>query len=275
MRRALPVAALVLLVGLVAGLMVARPRAGWNPQRSRRVGSQRARHRRRRSSGTRWLQPSTSPASIRRASACARTSPPYAVVSTVRHAGDGSVPDREAAALPRGELRPTRSRQDVSVRTGARLVRAAIDDAQVAGAARPFADHEGRRRRSGPPRSSSCRGPGRVPGLAGRDGIPAPGPGGAAGGGRRVPPAQGRPAPCNAHAPPRPPLEQVLGELAAASRTATPAAGGARWRSWRSSSRPVDEPLSAESRVLAWGPEEPKPEAISDLTSRVRKGVPR
>jgi hypothetical protein len=38
---------------------------------------------------------------------------------------------------------------------------------------------------------------------------------------------------------------------------------------------PLDEPLSFESRVLAWAPQEPAPEAISDLALRVREVVGR
>jgi hypothetical protein len=70
-----------------------------------------------------------------------------------------------------------------------------------------------------------------------------------------------------------PPLERVLRELAAAS---TNGDSGRRRRALEELARelePLDLPLSVESRVLAWGPAEPRTEAISDLTSRVRRSV--
>ena len=67
-----------------------------------------------------------------------------------------------------------------------------------------------------------------------------------------------------------PPLTRVLDELAASCSNGD---SGRRRRALEELARqlePLDEPLSEESRVLAWGPEEPRPEAISDLTSRVK-----
>jgi hypothetical protein len=70
-----------------------------------------------------------------------------------------------------------------------------------------------------------------------------------------------------------PPLERVLRELAAASLNGD---SGRRRRALEELARelePLDLPLSVESRILAWGPGEPQPEAISDLTSRIRTAV--
>jgi hypothetical protein len=69
------------------------------------------------------------------------------------------------------------------------------------------------------------------------------------------------------------PLDQVLAELAA---SCTNGDSGRRRRALEDLARelePLDESLSAESRVLAWGPDEPRAEAISELTSRVRTEV--
>jgi hypothetical protein len=82
---------------------------------------------------------------------------------------------------------------------------------------------------------------------------------------RRIAPAPRRVAP----------LDQVLEELAASCANGD---SGLRRRALEELARelePLNEPLSAESRVLAWGPGEPKPEAISDLTARVRGTVRR
>jgi hypothetical protein len=71
------------------------------------------------------------------------------------------------------------------------------------------------------------------------------------------------------------PLERVLGELAASCSNGD---SGRRRRALEDLARelePLDEPLSEESRVLAWGPDDPRPEAISELTDRVRTEVPR
>jgi hypothetical protein len=71
------------------------------------------------------------------------------------------------------------------------------------------------------------------------------------------------------------PLEQILRELAAASSNGD---SGRRRRALEHLARelePVSEPLSVESRVLAWAPQEPGPEAIADLTSRVEAEVRR
>jgi hypothetical protein len=65
----------------------------------------------------------------------------------------------------------------------------------------------------------------------------------------------------------------VLSELTASSSNGD---SGRRRRALEMLARelePLDQSLSAESRVLAWGPEEPRPQAISDLTARVRKEV--
>jgi hypothetical protein len=72
-----------------------------------------------------------------------------------------------------------------------------------------------------------------------------------------------------------PPLDQALSELAASSSNGD---SGRRRRALDVLARelePLDQSLSAESRVLAWGPDEPHPETISDLTARVRKEVRR
>ena len=71
------------------------------------------------------------------------------------------------------------------------------------------------------------------------------------------------------------PLERILDEL-----TSGRANGdiGRRRRTLEQLARelePLDEPLSFESRVLAWAPQEPEPEAISDLAKRVRTAVGR
>jgi hypothetical protein len=68
------------------------------------------------------------------------------------------------------------------------------------------------------------------------------------------------------------PLERILQELTD---------GGTNGRSRATLEQlarelePLDEPLSFESRVLAWAPQEPEPEAIADLARRVRTVVGR
>ena len=72
---------------------------------------------------------------------------------------------------------------------------------------------------------------------------------------------------------PLPPLERVLAELAASSANGD---SGRRRRALEELARelePLDEPLSVESRVLAWGPDDPRPETVSDLATRVRQEV--
>ena len=72
---------------------------------------------------------------------------------------------------------------------------------------------------------------------------------------------------------PLPPLERALAELSAASENGD---SGRRRRALEELAcqlEPLDEPLSLESRVLAWGPDEPRPETVSDLASRVRQEV--
>ncbi len=69
------------------------------------------------------------------------------------------------------------------------------------------------------------------------------------------------------------PLDAVLQELAAASSNGD---SGRRRKALEQLARelePLDEPLSAESRVLAWSPQDPQPETIADLTGRVRTAV--
>ena len=71
------------------------------------------------------------------------------------------------------------------------------------------------------------------------------------------------------------PLDRILHELAAVS---TNGDSGRRRRALEELARelePLDEPLSAESRVLAWAPADPRPETIADLTDRVRAAVTR
>jgi len=70
-------------------------------------------------------------------------------------------------------------------------------------------------------------------------------------------------------------LDRILHELTAASANGD---SGRRRRALEHLARelePLDETLSAESRVLAWAPEDPRPEAIADLTGRVLGAVPR
>lgn len=67
-----------------------------------------------------------------------------------------------------------------------------------------------------------------------------------------------------------PPLERALVE-AGASVAGDP---GRRRRALEALARelePLDAPLSAESRVLAWAPRDPEPDAIAELTGRVRE----
>jgi hypothetical protein len=71
------------------------------------------------------------------------------------------------------------------------------------------------------------------------------------------------------------PLERILRELAAVSSNGD---SGRRRRALEELARelePLDEPLSAESRVLAWAPTDPNPEAIAELTARVLGAVKR
>ena len=71
------------------------------------------------------------------------------------------------------------------------------------------------------------------------------------------------------------PLERILRELAAVSSNGD---SGRRRRALDELARelePLDEPLSAESRVLAWAPTDPNPETIAELTARVLGTVKR
>jgi hypothetical protein len=72
---------------------------------------------------------------------------------------------------------------------------------------------------------------------------------------------------------PLPPLERVLAELAAASSNGDSGRRRRALEELASELEPLDEPLSVESRVLAWGPDDPRPEAVSDLAARVRQEV--
>ncbi len=71
------------------------------------------------------------------------------------------------------------------------------------------------------------------------------------------------------------PLERILRELAAVSSNGD---SGRRRRALEELARelePLDGSLSAESRVLAWAPTDPKQETIAELTSRVAAAVKR
>jgi hypothetical protein len=68
-------------------------------------------------------------------------------------------------------------------------------------------------------------------------------------------------------------LERILAELASGNGDA-----GRRRRALDELARalePVDESLSTESRALAWAPHDPRPDAVLDLTTRVRAAVAR
>jgi hypothetical protein len=68
-------------------------------------------------------------------------------------------------------------------------------------------------------------------------------------------------------------------ELALAEATASAAGGPVRRRraldALARELEPLDPPLSAESRVLAWAPPDPAADAIIDLAARVRKALAR
>jgi hypothetical protein len=71
------------------------------------------------------------------------------------------------------------------------------------------------------------------------------------------------------------PLERILDELAAASSNGD---SGRRRRALEELARelePFDSSLSAESRVLAWGPEDPRAEAVAELAGRAQTMVRR
>jgi hypothetical protein len=70
-----------------------------------------------------------------------------------------------------------------------------------------------------------------------------------------------------------PPLEQVLGELAASCSNGSSGRRRLALEALARELEPVDRSLSAESRVLAWGPGDPAAATISDLTKRVRTAV--
>jgi hypothetical protein len=72
---------------------------------------------------------------------------------------------------------------------------------------------------------------------------------------------------------PRTPVERILVQLAG---LAVNGDNGHRRSALEELARelePLDEPLSFESRVLAWAPQEPEPDAISDLAQRIRTAV--
>ena len=75
-----------------------------------------------------------------------------------------------------------------------------------------------------------------------------------------------------ARRPETPPLERALAEATASAGSDA----GSRRRALEALARelePLDAPLSAESRVLAWAPGDPRPDAIVELTGRVREAV--
>lgn len=69
---------------------------------------------------------------------------------------------------------------------------------------------------------------------------------------------------------PEPLLDRILAELAAASSNGDSARRRHALEQLARALEPVDGPLSTESRVLAWGRDEPRSDAISELTKRVR-----
>jgi hypothetical protein len=75
--------------------------------------------------------------------------------------------------------------------------------------------------------------------------------------------------------PSAPPLEQVLGELAASCSNGNSARRRRALEALARELEPLDEALSDESRVLAWAPSDPQAATISDLTKRVRTAVRR
>lgn len=69
---------------------------------------------------------------------------------------------------------------------------------------------------------------------------------------------------------PEPLLDRILGELAAASVNGDAARRRHALEQLARALEQVDGSLSTETRVLAWGKDEPQPDAISELTKRVR-----
>jgi hypothetical protein len=69
---------------------------------------------------------------------------------------------------------------------------------------------------------------------------------------------------------PEPLLDRILGELAAASANGDAARRRQALEQLARALEQVDGSLSTETRVLAWGKDEPRAEAISELTKRVR-----
>lgn len=69
---------------------------------------------------------------------------------------------------------------------------------------------------------------------------------------------------------PAPLLDRILAELAAASSNGDSARRRHALEQLARALEPVDGPLSTESRVLAWGRDDPQSDAISELTQRVR-----
>lgn len=80
--------------------------------------------------------------------------------------------------------------------------------------------------------------------------------------GRRLPRTEGSPT-----------LEGILSQLASASSNGDPVRRRRALEQLARELEPLDESLSIESRVLAWSPEDPRPESIADLTGRVQAAV--
>lgn len=71
------------------------------------------------------------------------------------------------------------------------------------------------------------------------------------------------------------PLERILHELASSGANGDAGRRRTALEELARELEPLDEPLSFESRVLAWAPQEPEPDAIDDLARRVRTVVDR
>jgi hypothetical protein len=70
-------------------------------------------------------------------------------------------------------------------------------------------------------------------------------------------------------------LERLLGELAAAAANGDTGRRRRALESLAGELEALDGSLSAESRVLAWAPQDPHPAVISALAGRVRAAVAR
>ena len=71
------------------------------------------------------------------------------------------------------------------------------------------------------------------------------------------------------------PLERILRELSNGSANGDAGRRRGALEQLARELEPLDEPLSFESRVLAWAPQEPEPETISDLVRRAHTVVDR